>query len=145
MHARVRAGRVLLNLMPGRDAPTAWRSAANAYALRSSCWNRAHHKPIPDGYVRAIHQRIPVKAAAVLGADERTPLPVVVVTFWRCWSCTSAMVKIEQQEQFGDIDIHYIEGSGELGGRRRPDVVEIPMFQGLRKPVAGRPQNGSCS
>ena len=24
------------------------------------------------------------------------------------------MVKIEQQEQFGDIDIRYIEGSGEL-------------------------------
>ena len=47
--------------------------------------------------------------------DEGTPLPVVVVTFLAVLELYKrAMVKIEQQEQFGDIDIRYIEGSGEL-------------------------------
>ena len=47
--------------------------------------------------------------------DERTPVPVVVVTFLAVLELYKrAMVKIEQAELFGDIDIRYIEGSGEL-------------------------------
>ena len=47
--------------------------------------------------------------------NERTPIPVVVVTFLAILELYKrAMVKIEQAELFGDIDIRYIEGSGEL-------------------------------
>ena len=45
----------------------------------------------------------------------RAPVPVVVVTFLAVLELYKrAMVKIEQAELFGDIDIRYIEGSGEL-------------------------------
>ena len=67
--------------------------------------------------MRAIHQRIVNRKRLRFSelVDERTPLPVVVVTFLAVLELYKrAMLKIEQQEQFGDIDIRYIEGSGEL-------------------------------
>ena len=75
-------------------------------------------KPIPvEVHVRAIHQRIRNKKRLRFSelADARTPLPVVVVTFLAILELYKrAMVTIEQSELFGDIDIRYIEGSGEL-------------------------------
>ena len=47
--------------------------------------------------------------------DERTPVPVVVVTFLAVLELYKrSMVRVEQSQLFGDIDIEYIEGSGEL-------------------------------
>ena len=75
-------------------------------------------KPIPvEVHVRAIHQRIQNKKTLRFSelVDERTPTPVVVVTFLAVLELYKrAMVTIEQVELFGDIDIRYIEGSGEL-------------------------------
>ena len=95
--------------------------AAQAYARREVFLLESEHiaaKPIPvEVHVRAIHQRIVNRKRLRFSelVDERTPLPVVVVTFLAVLELYKrAMVRIEQQEQFGDIDIRYIEGSGEL-------------------------------
>ena len=95
--------------------------AARAFARRDVFLLESEHiaaKPIPvEVHVRAIHQRIQNKKTLRFSelVDERTPVPVVVVTFLAVLELTwRAMVKIEQAELFGDIDIRYIEGSGEL-------------------------------
>ena len=95
--------------------------AARALARRDVFLLESEHiaaKPIPvEVHVRAIHQRIRNKKRLRLSelADVRTPLPVVVVTFLAILELYKrAMVTIEQSELFGDIDIRYIEGSGEL-------------------------------
>ena len=75
-------------------------------------------KPIPvETHVRAIHQRIVNRGHLRFSdlVDERTPTPVVVVTFLAVLELYKrSMVKINQDELFGDISIDYIEGSGEL-------------------------------
>ena len=95
--------------------------AARALARRDVFLLESEHiaaKPIPvEVHVRAIHQRIRNKKRLRSSelADVRTPLPVVVVTFLAILELYKrAMVTIEQSELFGDIDIRYIEGSGEL-------------------------------
>ena len=95
--------------------------AARAFARRDVFLLESEHiaaKPIPvEVHVRAIHQRIQNKKTLRFSelVDERTPVPVVVVTFLAVLELYKrAMVKIEQAELFGDIDIRYIEGSGEL-------------------------------
>ena len=95
--------------------------AARALARRDVFLLESDHiaaKPIPvEVHVRAIHQRIRNKKRLRFSelADVRTPLPVVVVTFLAILELYKrAMVTIEQSELFGDIDIRYIEGSGEL-------------------------------
>ncbi|PNV65806.1 segregation/condensation protein A [Rubneribacter badeniensis] len=95
--------------------------AARALARRDVFLLESEHiaaKPIPvEVHVRAIHQRIRNKKRLRFSelADVRTPLPVVVVTFLAILELYKrAMVTIEQSELFGDIDIRYIEGSGEL-------------------------------
>ena len=95
--------------------------AAAALARREGFLLESEHiaaKPIPvEVHVRAIHQRIQNKKTLRFSelVDERTPVPVVVVTFLAVLELYKrAMVKIEQAELFGDIDIRYIEGSGEL-------------------------------
>lgn len=114
-----------LNLMPDflRDVSLDSLAllAARALARREVFLLESEHiaaKPIPvEVHVRAIHQRIVNRKRLRFSelVDERTPLPVVVVTFLAVLELYKrAMVKIEQQEQFGDIDIRYIEGSGEL-------------------------------
>ena len=94
---------------------------AEMYARRDIFLLESEHiaaKPIPvEVHVRAIHQRIQNKKTLRFSelVDERTPVPVVVVTFLAVLELYKrAMVKIEQAELFGDIDIRYIEGSGEL-------------------------------
>ena len=80
-------------------------TCARALARRDVFLLESEHiaaKPIPvETHVRAIHQR--------------TPTPVVVVTFLAVLELYKrSMVKINQDELFGDISIDYIEGSGEL-------------------------------
>ena len=126
MHARpFGPDACFLNLMPDylKDVTLDGLAllAAQAYARREVFLLESEHiaaKPIPvEVHVRAIHQRIVNKKRLRFSelVDEGTPLPVVVVTFLAVLELYKrAMVKIEQQEQFGDIDIRYIEGSGEL-------------------------------
>ncbi len=95
--------------------------AARAYARRDVFLLESEHiaaKPIPvEMHVRAIHQRIvnkkQLKFSELVSKD--TPSAVVVVTFLAILELYKrSMVRLEQTELFGDIDIRYIEGSGEL-------------------------------
>ncbi len=95
--------------------------AARALARRDVFLLESEHiaaKPIPvEVHVRAIHQRIRNKKEIRFSelVNAQTPTPVVVVTFLAVLELYKrAMVKIEQAELFGDIDIRYIEGSGDL-------------------------------
>ena len=106
-----------LNLMPDylKDVTMDGLARRDVFLLESE---HIAAKPIPvEVHVRAIHQRIQNKKTLRFSelVDERTPVPVVVVTFLAVLELYKrAMVKIEQAELFGDIDIRYIEGSGEL-------------------------------
>lgn len=94
---------------------------AQAFARRDVFLLEAEHiaaKPIPvEIHVRAIHQRI-VNSKKIKFSDlvnEDTPKPVLVATFLAVLELYKrSMVKIVQKKPFGDIDISYIEGSGEL-------------------------------
>ena len=95
--------------------------AAQAFARREAFLLESEHiaaKPIPvEVHVRAIHQRIRNKKTLRFSelVDDQTPTPVVVVTFLAILELYKrSMVTLRQNEQFGDIDIAYIEGSGEL-------------------------------
>ena len=95
--------------------------AADALARRETALLEAEHiaaKPIPvEVHVRALHHRIQsqkhVKFSQLI--DDDTPTPIVVVTFLAILELYKrAMVNVKQTEQFGDIEVDYIEGSGEL-------------------------------
>lgn len=95
--------------------------AANAMAKREIFLLESEHiaaKPIPvEVHVRAIHKRITSKKHlkfSELISAEHTP-QIVVVSFLAILELYKRkMVTLEQEEQFGDISIDYIEGSGEL-------------------------------
>ena len=95
--------------------------AAGAYARREVFLLESEHiaaKPIPvEIHVRALHQRIrnvkKLRFSEIVNKD--TPTPVVVVSFLAILELYKrGMVKLEQDGQFADISIEYIEGSGEL-------------------------------
>ena len=95
--------------------------AAAALARREVFLLESEHiaaKPIPvEAYVRSIHGRIAreknVRFSQLIDAND--PAPVVVVTFLAVLELYKrSMVAVDQRDQFGDIDIRYIEGSGEL-------------------------------
>lgn len=95
--------------------------AAAAYARRETALLESEHiaaKPIPvEVHVRALHARIRSRKTMKFSeiADQNTPTPIVVVSFLAVLELFKrAMVNIEQPEPFGDIQITYIEGSGEL-------------------------------
>lgn len=95
--------------------------AAEAFARREKFLLESEHiaaKPIPvEVHVRAIHQRIRNQKHLRFSdlVNERTATPVAVVTFLAILELYKrAMVTLQQDEQFGDIRIDYIEGSGEL-------------------------------
>lgn len=75
-------------------------------------------KPIPvELHVRAIHQRIMNKKHLRFSelVHPDTPTPVVVVTFLAVLELYKrSMVHVRQSQLFGDIEIDYIEGSGDL-------------------------------
>ena len=114
-----------LNLMPDflRDVSLDSLAllAARALARREVFLLESEHiaaKPIPvEVHVRAIHQRIrnlkQLRFSQLIADD--TPTPLVVVTFLAVLELYKrSMVRVEQSQLFGDIDIEYIEGSGEL-------------------------------
>ncbi|MEE0706087.1 MAG: segregation/condensation protein A [Adlercreutzia sp.] len=95
--------------------------AAAALARREVFLLESEHiaaKPIPvEVHVRAIHQRIVnrkhLRFSDLVNAE--TPTEVIVVTFLAILELYKrVMVRLEQAEDFGDIAIDYIEGSGEL-------------------------------
>ena len=95
--------------------------AAAALARREVFLLESEHiaaKPIPvEVHVRAIHQRIrnlkQLRFSQLIAEDAPTPL--VVVTFLAVLELYKrSMVRVEQSQLFGDIDIEYIEDSGEL-------------------------------
>ncbi|MDO4291268.1 MAG: ScpA family protein [Eggerthellaceae bacterium] len=95
--------------------------AARAMARREVFLLESEHiaaKPIPvEVHVRAIHRRI-VNAKHLRFSDlvnDATPPEVVVVTFLAILELYKrSMVRVTQPQAFGDIQIDYIEGSGEL-------------------------------
>ncbi len=95
--------------------------AAEAYARRETVLLESEHiaaKPIPvEVHVRALHSRIMNRKRLRFSelVDNSTPTPVVVVTFLAVLELYKrSMVRVRQSEQFGDIEIDYIEGSGNL-------------------------------
>lgn len=95
--------------------------AAEAYARRETALLESEHiaaKPIPvEMHVRALHSRIMNRKHLRFSelVNDATPTPVVVVTFLAVLELYKrSMVRVRQDEQFGDIEIDYIEGSGEL-------------------------------
>ncbi|MDO4182957.1 MAG: segregation/condensation protein A [Coriobacteriia bacterium] len=97
------------------------RLAAEAFARRDIALLDSEHiaaKPIPvEVHVRSIHQRISaekhLRFSQLVDRDAQPAL--VVVNFLAILELYKrAMVTLRQKETFGDIDIHYIEGSGEL-------------------------------
>lgn len=114
-----------LNLMPDflRDVSLDSLAllAARALARREVFLLESEHiaaKPIPvEVHVRAIHQRIRtakhLRFSQLVGPG--TPKDVAVVTFLAILELYKrVMVRLEQDELFGDIAIDYIEGSGDL-------------------------------
>lgn len=94
---------------------------AGAYARRDVFLLESEHiaaKPIPvEVHVRAIHQRVKNSKHLRFSelVDATTPTPIVVVTFLAILELYKrSMVTIKQKVSFGDIDIDFIEGSGEL-------------------------------
>ena len=95
--------------------------AAEAYMRRDTALLESEHiaaKPIPvEVHVRALHSRVMNRKHLRFSelVDENTPTPVVVVTFLAVLELYKrSMVRVRQDAQFGDIEIDYIEGSGEL-------------------------------
>ena len=95
--------------------------AADAFSREETELLESEHiaaKPIPvEIHIRALHSRIRkrkhMKFSELANAD--TPTPIVVVSFLAVLELYKrSMVRIEQSQAFGDIDIVYIEGSGEL-------------------------------
>ena len=95
--------------------------AAEAYARREIALLESEHiaaKPIPvEVHVRALHSRIMNRKHLRFSelVNNQTPTPIVVVTFLAVLELYKrSMVRVRQDAQFGDIEIDYIEGSGEL-------------------------------
>lgn len=95
--------------------------AARALARREVFLLESEHiaaKPIPvEVHVRAIHQRIVNKKHLMFSemVDGVSDVSLVVVTFLAVLELYKrGMVRIQQQEEFGDIAVDYIEGSGDL-------------------------------
>lgn len=95
--------------------------AANAFGHRDPFLLESDHiaaKPIPvEVHVRAIHARIKNQKHLRFSEliDKRTEPAVIVVTFLAVLELYKrGMVAARQQESFGDIELEFIEGSGEL-------------------------------
>ena len=95
--------------------------AAGGYARREVVLLESEHiaeQPNPvEVHIKALHARIKnrknLRFSELVNAE--TPTPIVVVTFLAVLELYKrAMVDLEQDEQFGDISIKYIEGSGDL-------------------------------
>lgn len=95
--------------------------AAGALSRREVFLLESEHiaaKPIPvETHVRAIHERIRREKRLRFSqvVDDDAPVELVVAVFLAVLELYKrSMVRVEQAQPFGDIDIVYIEGSGEL-------------------------------
>lgn len=95
--------------------------AVEAFARQETALLESEHiaaKPIPvEVHVRSLHYRIMNKKSMRFSEmiEKDAPIPIVVVTFLAILELYKrSMIKIDQSEQFGDIQVSYIEGSGEL-------------------------------
>lgn len=107
--------------------------AAGAYGRREIELLESEHiatKPISvEMHVRALHQRIKNKKHLRFSeiVNDTTSTPVVVVSFLALLELYKrSMVKLEQDEPFGDIQIDYIEGSGDLVFDEEDDEYGYP-------------------
>lgn len=105
--------------------------AAQVLSRRDAALLESEHiaaKPIPvEVHVRSLHYRIMnskhLKLSEVL--EDDAPIPIRVVTFLAILELYKrSMITIEQDEVFGDIDLSYIEGSGELIFDEEEDETE---------------------
>ena len=105
---------------------------AEAAAKREQFLLEAEHiaaVPIPvELHVRAIHRRIAnakhLRFSDLVGKD--TPKELLVVTFLAVLELYKrSMVKLVQKRAFGDIEIAYIEGSGELSFEGEDAITSI--------------------
>ena len=95
--------------------------AAQAFARRDVVLLESEHiaakvEPV-EVHIRALHSRIMNRKRLRFSelVDGSTPSAIVVVTFLAVLELYKrSMVTIRQDEQFGDIEIEYVEGSGEL-------------------------------
>ena len=95
--------------------------AAGAFARRETLLLESEHiaaKPIPlEMHVRALHVRIKNRKSLMFSelAGAEVPTPVVVVSFLAVLELYKrGMVDIVQDQAFGDFQVNYVEGSGEL-------------------------------
>lgn len=135
MHARpFGPDACFLNLMPDYLEDVTLEDvavrAARVYARQDVLLLESEHiaaKPIPvETHVRAIRQRIVHERHLMFSelVDRRSSTALVVVTFLAVLELYKrAMVNIRQDEQFGDIDIRAIEGSG--GPSRAEDDARL--------------------
>lgn len=126
MHARpFGPDKEFMNAMPdflkGVSLEKLGTLAALALARREIVLLESEHiaaKPIPvEQYVRSIHSRIKEEKHVMFSQliAENTQPALVVVTFLAVLELYKrTMVTVRQDTTFGDIDINYIEGSGEL-------------------------------
>ncbi|MBQ1450886.1 MAG: segregation/condensation protein A [Eggerthellaceae bacterium] len=106
-----------------RDVPlnTLAFVAAEALSRQEIALLESEHiaaKPIPvELHIRALHSQISKRKSMRFSelVNGETPTPIVVVTFLAVLELYKrSMIHIRQNHAFGDIDIAYIEGSGEL-------------------------------
>ncbi|MDO4501829.1 MAG: ScpA family protein [Coriobacteriia bacterium] len=104
--------------------------AAAAYARREVFLLESEHiaaKPLPvEDFIRNIHSRIQGEKNLMFSqiVEQDAPVPVVVVSFLAILElCKRSMVTLVQDQQFGDIKISYIEGSGELIMDQEPQII----------------------
>ena len=97
------------------------RAYVSCYTRRDKFLLESEHiagKPIAvEGYVRSLHERIRMgkrfRFSEVVDADA--PTAVIVVSFLAILELLKRnMVTVRQDGVFGDIEVEYIEGSGEL-------------------------------
>ena len=94
--------------------------AAQAFARREAFLLESEHiaaKPIPvESFVKSIYGRIRSEKRLRFNelVHDDTPTPVKVVYFLAVLELYKrGMVTVKQRKQYGDIDIRYVEGSGE--------------------------------
>lgn len=85
-------------------------------------------KPIPvEVYVRSLHYRIMNKKHMRFSEllQDDAPIPIKVVSFLAILELYKrSMVTLKQDEVFGDIEIFYVKGSGELTFNDEEDIQD---------------------
>ena len=108
--------------------------AASAFARREAFLLESDHiaaRPIPvESFVKSIHGRIrEEKHLRFLDlVHDDTPIPVKVVYFLAVLELYKrGMVTLKQRRQYGDIDIRYIEGSGEYVAPKESEFDDVVL------------------